>query len=48
MPVDGEIGLREQQALARRDAELQLDEVRRVIASVTGCSTWRRVFISMK
>jgi hypothetical protein len=36
------------QRLARGDAQLPLDQVQPVIISVTGCSTCRRVFISMK
>lgn len=40
--------LLEWQRLAGGDAQLPFDEVLPVIISVTGCSTCRRVFISMK
>jgi hypothetical protein len=34
--------------LARRRPDLLLHQVDAVTISVTGCSTWMRVFISMK
>ena len=40
--------LPQRQRLARRHAQLPFDEVQPVTASVTGCSTCSRVFISMK
>jgi len=40
--------LRERQLAAGRDADLLQDQIDVVIISVTGCSTWMRVFISMK
>ena len=41
--------LAQRQRRAGRDPQLLLDQVERpAIASVTGCSTWRRVFISRK
>ena len=48
--ADGDVVLGDRQRLAGGDAELELDQVeaRRDRASVTGCSTWRRVFISRK
>jgi len=36
------------QASPRRDPQLELDQVNPVVASVTGCSTCRRAFSSMK
>jgi hypothetical protein len=46
--VEGKLFLRLRQRICRRRPELPFDEVLPVISSVTGCSTWRRVFISMK
>ena len=40
--------LDEAERLAGGDAQLQFDQVEPGVASVTGCSTCRRVFISMK
>jgi hypothetical protein len=39
---------RERQRFVGGDPQLQLHEVEPVTSSVTGCSTCRRVFISMK
>ncbi len=36
------------QTLAAGDAQLRLHQIDAVTISVTGCSTWMRVFISMK
>ena len=51
--VQRDVVLGERQRLAGRDPELELHEVERLAvdptaSSVTGCSTWRRVFISRK
>ena len=49
VPVDGDVVLGERQRLAGGDPQLQLDQVEAGDrASVTGCSTWSRVFISRK
>ena len=48
-PVTADVVLAERQRLARGDAELELAPGRvPVTSSVTGCSTWSRVFISRK
>ena len=41
-------GLPDGQMLAGGDADYLLDEIDAGDESVTGCSTWRRVFISRK
>ena len=48
VPVEADVLLAERQRRAGRDPDLLDDEVEPVIISVTVCSTWRRVFISMK
>ena len=57
MALEGDVVLGDAERLAGGDAELELDEVdalaalvgpTRTTSSVTGCSTWRRVFISRK
>ena len=50
VPVQRDVVLGERQRLAGGDPQLELDQVeaRRRPASVTGCSTCRRVFISRK
>ncbi len=40
--------LRQRQRFARGDAQLPLHQIQAVTISVTGCSTCRRVLISMK
>ena len=46
--AQAEVALRHRELLARRDADLLLHQVDAGHLSVTGCSTWMRVFISMK
>ena len=49
MALEADLGLGERQLLARGDPQLELDQVEAdVTSSVTGCSTWSRVFISRK
>jgi len=43
-----EVFLFDREWMAIGDADLFADKVEPVIISVTGCSTWIRVFISMK
>jgi hypothetical protein len=47
MAADRQLFLPERQRLARGDAELPFDQILAGNSSVTGCSTWSRVFISM-
>ena len=47
-PEKTDILLTPGQGLARCRADAGLDHVYAVIISVTGCSTWTRVFISIK
>jgi hypothetical protein len=47
--VQPDVVLRQRQGFSAGGAQLQVDEVdAAVTSSVTGCSTWSRVFISMK
>lgn len=46
--IEADLVLLQRQRLAEGDAQLPLDEVDAGDQLVTGCSTWRRVFISMK
>ena len=48
MALEPDVRLREPERLARRDAQLLLDQVEPVTASVTGCSTWSRALTSRK
>ena len=50
MALEADLGLGERQLLAGGDPQLELDQVQTPTApsSVTGCSTWSRVFISRK
>ena len=46
MAVEADVVLGDTERLAGGDPELVGDEVTPVVSSVTGCSTWSRVFIS--
>jgi len=48
MAVEFDVALRQLEIAAGGDADLLQDQIDIVIISVTGCSTWMRVFISMK
>jgi hypothetical protein len=48
VPVHAHVLLPERDALAGGDPQLRLHQVEPVTISVTGCSTWIRVFISEK
>jgi hypothetical protein len=48
MAGEFDVFLHQAKRLAAGDAQLQLDQIEAVMASVTGCSTCNRVFISMK
>jgi hypothetical protein len=48
MAADLDLALGKRQLFTGRHHDLRLDDVNPVIHSVTGCSTWTRVFISMK
>jgi hypothetical protein len=48
VPTEMDVLLLEPELLPVRNAELLPHDVDPVIASVTGCSTWMRVFISRK
>ena len=48
MPVEDEVLLAKRERLAGSDPDCHSTRSSPVTASVTGCSTWRRVFISMK
>jgi hypothetical protein len=48
VPGQADVLLAQPERLSGRDQHLLADEVEAVTISVTVCSTWMRVFISMK